>query len=188
MKPLKLPALTPEALQKFKNTSSRGSMFYYTEEQALAAKKILDTLHETKCPVRVRPVQGRSLRTIRQQFYQGVYYLLDNLDPNGIYRRYFEQTKASITTGDYVEFTYKEHSDSALNSIEVVIPWREDFAMFLDKAVANAKFYRNDISLSTADLEWINNQLVGLVKKNGDPLFFGEIEIGKPLLLIRDED
>lgn len=188
MKPLKFPSISSETLTKFKHAANRGSMFYYTEDQALAAKKILETLHETKHPVRIRPVQGRSLATIRQQFYQGTYFLLDNLDPNGLYRRYFEQTKASIATNEYVEFTYKEASDTALNSLEVVVPWREDFMIFLDTAGPNMKFYRSDISLSLDDLTWINNQLAGLVKPSGDPMFFGEIEIGKPLVLIRDVD
>ena len=187
-KPLKLPELSINTLAKFKHMSRKGSMFYYDEDSALAAKKILDTLHENKHPIRIRPVQGRALSTIRQQFYQGTYYLLDNLDTNGIYARFFSMTKASISTGEYVEFTYKEKSDVALATFEEVIPWREEFSMFLDNAGPNAKFYKPEVSLNMADLAWINSQLAGLVKANGDPLFFGEVEIGKPLLLIRDEN
>ena len=189
MAKLKLPAGFQQKLKTFQNSSRKEHLFYYEEKHALATKKILESLHESGLPIRIRPTK-QSLSTLRQQYYHGAYFLLDNLDPNGIYKRFFDRTRASIASGEYLEFTIKPCADniSPLEDIEVVTPWKEEFMLFLDNAGPNAKFYKPGVSLSQQDLIWINNQLVSLVKPNGDPLFFGEIEIGKPLLLIRDED
>lgn len=183
-KPLKLQ-ITPQALAAIRAKAKSTTEYYYSEQAALFSKKILDQLHETKLPVRIRP-DGYAINSLRVQYYQGLRYLLDNLDPSKHYFQLSKITKCSTANKEYAEFTIR--GTLASQTLETVVPWKDQFSDYLDTATPGKKLGPLDVSLSAADLQWIEGQLSGLVKPNGDPLFLAQVEIGKPLLLIRDED
>lgn len=172
--------LTPQEIPKI----HRRALPYYREHFALEAKEILDKLHATGKPLRVSAV-NISVSSLRLQYYQGARYLLDNLDDQGKYLALYRQTKCSTNPG-YIEFHIRIAARN-LSAIEINAPWKDELTVFLDTAVANDKFYRDDVILNDDDIAWINNQITPLAKSNGDPLFYGQVEKNK-ILLIKDEN
>lgn len=185
-KPLgRQPRVTPESLLALRAQLRRSTAEHYNNPiAAAAAKKIIDTLHESGTPIRVRST-GLSIATMRIQFYQGVKYLTANLDPEKKYAMLSKLTKCSARE-DFLEFTIRE--TAILDRLEMVVPWREELTEYLNNAGPGDKFPRTNISLDTADVIWIGNQLAGLTKANGEPLFIAQVEPGMPLILIRDEN
>jgi hypothetical protein len=157
--------------------------YYYTPAAAAGAKRIVDKLFLEGQRIRLRR-EDYSLQTMRIQFYQGCKYLIDH-DETNTYADKVKRTKCSIRDGEFIEFTMREAE--LLTNIEVDRPWRDELSEYLDNASPGQKFYKQDVSLSSDDVAWINNQLAGLVKPSGEPLFIAQVEPGMPLLLIRDE-
>lgn len=161
----------------------KSSLFYYQESYALEAKKILDILHGQGKPIRVS-VANVSANTLRLQYYHGAKYLVDYLDPDKHYAKLHKETRC-VTSRDYIELHIR--APRGISVIEQVSPWKDDFIAFIETAAPNDKFFRDDVTLTEEEIAWINNQLVMLVKKDESPLFYGQIERNK-ILLIRDED
>lgn len=179
---LKLPI--PESqLKAAQQSHKRATYFYYKEEFAVAAKNLLDKLHSSGNTIRV-PLNGCSVATIRLQYYQGAKYLIDNLDKEKKYKTLYANTVCRAYE-DYLELHVKRSFKTSLEAAVEIIPWREEFEHFLDEAQKDQKFYKAGLSLSDADLLWIESQLSTMTKEDGSPAFYGEIQKDH-ILLIKD--
>lgn len=182
---LSIPGGDPEKLKIVKPPKSR-TQWYYNESIAKEVQEFLDKLHTTKQALRISR-QGVNTNTLRLRYYQGVKYLLEFLDPKGVYKDLYSKTKC-ITFDDHIQLVLRT---ARATVVESLAPWKEELVTFLETAAPNDKFVRTDVTLEEDDITWINNLLAPLTKKdsqnNDVPLFYGQVERNK-IILIRDQN
>jgi len=170
--------------QELQIKHKRLTKFYYSRDYADAARRLLDKLHESGNPIRVRPRADNSVGTLKLQWYHGAEFLIDHLDPDDKYAELYSHTKC-LTFRDYIELHIKKLS--AIGSIDEITSWKEELSYFFENAEANQKFSRTG-TFSEDDQNWIKTQLATLAKRTETeeiPLFFGEVD-GTHIMIIRD--
>lgn len=138
-------------------TAYRKKWPYYRENYGMAAKNILDAIHKEHRSQRIRAV-GISVSTLKQQYYQGVYWLLDNLDKGGEYLKYYQHSRClSFQNEGYIEIHYKGVVQSeAVSSID----WRLEFMKYLEEATEiGTKFHKVSIEVTPDDKDYLRAQL-----------------------------
>lgn len=174
-------------VRKYGTKAARAKWPYYAEEYANVVKKLLDNLATTKRPQIVRS-EGIKIATIKSQYYQGLQYLLDYMDPDKRYDMIKNATKAS--TDHYnstITITHKLSASRAFdNAVNQALTnaldggWRERFEDYIMTAKAGEKFHITNVILSDADVAYAKNMLVPV-----DELFFYRID-SKEILVVRD--
>jgi hypothetical protein len=168
-------------VHEYGTKEARQKWPYYKESVAIAVRDKLDRLHERKVPQRII-ADGISVHTLRLQYYQGVHYLLDELDPDGKYRELYNNTKAETKVYEgYIElFVRRRGGIGAAAMLDNDGTWKEQLEEFLTVATPGAKFQRVNIVITDDDKNWID----GLLNPLGE-LFISKVD-NNSVLIIRD--
>ncbi len=136
---------------------------FYREGFALYAKRIVDKVISTKEP-HIVALNGGNPITARMQWYQGVKYLREVLDPS------YENPSKRIGArwhGDYIEFYYKKFHEPDLSSLPETqaSQWKDEFILWMDREKAlGEKFNPANVFLTPEDIRWGEMQMNGLEK------------------------
>lgn len=134
---------------------------YYKERYAEAVRKLLDKLFADPSKEFLRiPAVGMAVETLRQQFFQGAAYLVDNMDPDGLYARMQKETRCRAYKRDgFIELNRRiTIEDQVAQDTVAVIPWKAQILEFLEIAEPGNKF-RKALKLDDSDQMWIRSNL-----------------------------
>ncbi len=172
------PIFDPEVTAAIKNffVDNKGKFptykhSYFNEKYGERAKEIIDEVVSTRKAIRIMVEKDYTIHALRQQWYEGTRYLRKHLDTTD---HKYTQLLAFIkcrTEYDYIEIAPRPALRGALIDAKGVLDtaWREDLIEWMDSNPPEmAKFppenkYK-ELALSAADIEWANNQFVGVEK------------------------
>lgn len=142
------------AMTKYRHMEIHAKKPYYTERFAMQAKGFLDMLHGPGDHTKIRiELEGRRPDSIRLQLYQGIEYLVDNMDTEGLYSLLKEATNIRMFA-DCVEMYVDPTKKGA--TIDKERTWKLELDSFLIEAQVCETFHKHTL-LTEADIEYIHN-------------------------------
>lgn len=131
---------------------------YYKETFARAAMKIVSDV-TTEARAKRYAAFGISVETLRSQFYQGLEYAIEYLDPDG---ELAAKRKGIRCRTDYIgKYIEVYPVRSLLDAKELASEdegWRDRVLNFLEESTRGAKFHL-EVTLSSEDQAWLRSQL-----------------------------
>lgn len=138
-----------------KNQQSKSAAPYYNERSAQEVKRILDELHITMQPLKIR-TEGISIATVRLRYYQGLKYLKDNMDSDNRYKELSKCTRC-VTYLDYIELHIKKKAQTIISKVS---DWKQKFTEWIEtEHTIGDKFYPVGVSLSDDEVSWCLDQI-----------------------------
>ena len=143
-------------LAKLSNRRGTSYLPYYTDSCAEECAEILRVVTTTGAP-RLIPSDERSLSTIRNRWYQGLRFLLENLDPD---KSFFKMAQNVIVKSiRHKGVLVKPRPECGALRAFMVADWKPDLIKFIESARVGQKFERLSIPLSDEDLSYVRDML-----------------------------
>lgn len=105
------------------------------------------------------PTEGKTLNTIRRQFYEGLAYLKDRPEHNTIPEIHKIACRVNYSF-KRLEFRFK--GKLALET-SVTTPmnlnWKDEFILYFQNAKIGEKLHSTNVSLTPEDIDWLNSQV-----------------------------
>jgi len=153
------------AASNFKNAQYRGGSYlpYYKESTGLEVKRILDLVARTGRTWEV-PIGEFTLSTIRQKWYQGLNWLLENADPE---KRYADiNSRLDVRAYSRRGLVIRPKAEAGiLAAYAEDDKWKEEFLSFVQDSEPRQKFERYGIPITPEDILWINNLLAPIASR-----------------------
>lgn len=138
---------------------------YYKESYALDFKKYFDRLiAKPDKQLVISPDKLRiSVSTLQGRFYQAKKYLIDHLDPTGIYKKHSRNIKISRTPISLVlSYQRVEIDETDCIECEARPGWKVQLEDFIDNSQPGTKFELERVYLSEEDVEYIRDVFVNM--------------------------
>lgn len=125
---------------------------YYNEKHAELVKEKIDLLYSRGTPV-IIPTDGKALNTVRLMFYQGLDYLLNNLDEDGNYAMRRTNMDVSFSSRDYGVLQLKRRH----GILPVDFEWRPRVIQYMKDAKKYDKLELYGAHFVAEDYHWVDD-------------------------------
>ena len=147
-----------ETFDKLRRNTGRRP--YYNLSQGQAVRKILEAIIAAPDKIQRIPGMGVKLTTIRQQWYQGVEYVLDNLDKDNRYKQLTQNLRTKLDHGYLTVFV----TGANLVPLQAtpMTNHRMNLENFIETAEPGDKFPDEQVLLSDEDVMELSSIMLGL--------------------------
>jgi len=127
---------------------------YYDELYGGYVRELIDKVVSSGQP-HIIPVGDHTFYTIRAQWYQGLEYLVDHLDPT-----YRNKCGCLKVEGNHKRgLTISPKPEKGILAAYAIVPWKKPLLDFIDEAQHRDKFERIGLPLTEDDINWVIAQL-----------------------------